>query len=296
MSDLPDPDEIPDLPDDVVQVTAPATEPAAAPAGSAAPATSAATAPTADGEPPPLRVLDKAPAHLRKAALLVIVGGLLPFMGHHGGWMTFAAAKVLVLIGVWFWFKQIQHNYGPGLGGVLGKLGNLALVPKKKEEEKPKRRRKPSDAPTAIQHPFPTALHVLSLVVVIVGCVALPVSDPTEGLVLMSALAELGMLAWAAYTWVHIYSYERWGAFNPIFPLMFLGIVFAGVTRVLFGFGAGLDNVTGLAAVLGGGVVAIGGGLAAWTIVEALMQAKKEGDLKKQAAAEARRAARKSRR
>lgn len=285
MSDLPQPHEIPDLPDDVVQVSAPVA--AAAPPAKA----------MSEGEQPPLRVLDKAPAHLRKAALLVALGCLLPFMGHVGGWMTFALAKLLVLAGAWLWFKQVQHDYGPKLSGVLGKLGDIALVPKKKEEEgeKPKRRREP-DKPTAVRHPFPTVLHVLSLLVTVVGCVALPLVDPTEGLVVMSAVAELGMLAWAAYTWVHIFSYERWGSFNPIFPLMFLGIVFAGVTRVVFGFGAGLDSVSGVCAVLGGGVVAIGGGLAAWTIVEALMQAKKEGDLKKQAAAEARRAARKTRR
>jgi hypothetical protein len=39
----------------------------------------------------------------------------------------------------------------------------------------------------------------------------------------------------------------------------------------------------------------VGGGLAAYTIVEALMQAKKEGDEKKRAALEARRAARQGR-
>ena len=48
-------------------------------------------------------------------------------------------------------------------------------------------------------------------------------------------------------------------------------------------------------AMMGGGlVVGIGGGLAAYTIVEAMMQAKKSGDAKKAAAIEARRQARKS--
>ena len=41
-------------------------------------------------------------------------------------------------------------------------------------------------------------------------------------------------------------------------------------------------------------MVAAGGGLAAYTIVEALREAKKEGDEKKRLATEARKAARKS--
>jgi hypothetical protein len=45
--------------------------------------------------------------------------------------------------------------------------------------------------------------------------------------------------------------------------------------------------------IVGGAVVGAGGGFAGWTIVEAMMQAKKEGDAKKADALEARRAARK---
>jgi hypothetical protein len=44
--------------------------------------------------------------------------------------------------------------------------------------------------------------------------------------------------------------------------------------------------------ILGGGAVAAGGGLAAYTIAEAMMQAKKQGDRKKAEALEARKAAR----
>jgi len=274
MSDQP----LPELPDEAVHLNPTAPQADAAP-----------------GEKPPLRELDKAPAHLRKASLFVVVGALVPFMGHGGGWMSFAAGKVVVLLGVWFWLKQVDHNWGPALSGALGKLASMNLAPKKKEEDpKKKARRAKADTPAGLKHPFPTMLHVLSLLLVLVGCLLLPQLDPTEEMRKPIAMAELGMLAWAAFTWVHIHAYERWGNFNPLFPLMFLGIVFAGATRVIFGIG-GLDEPAGILAVLGGGLVAIGGGLAAYTIVEALMEAKKQGDVKRQAAMEARRAARRSR-
>ena len=73
---------------------------------------------------------------------------------------------------------------------------------------------------------------------------------------------------------------------------MFLGMLFAGISRVAFAFK--LEGSTMLFALLGGAIVAAGGGLAAFTIVEAMMQAKKEGDRKKAEALEARKAARKA--
>jgi hypothetical protein len=119
-------------------------------------------------------------------------------------------------------------------------------------------------------------------------------------------IAELLMFTCAAATWVHIARYERWGGFNPLFPLMFLGIFFAGAAQLaqvaqailmLGAFTAG-DAISGmwkLASGLGGGILFAGGGLAAFTIVEAMMEAKKEGDRKKAEATEARRASRANR-
>jgi hypothetical protein len=101
------------------------------------------------------------------------------------------------------------------------------------------------------------------------------------------------MLGWAAFTWVHIASYERWGGFNPLFPLMFLGMLFAGLMGVIAGLTGDMGGLAKLMSILGGAGVAAGGGLAAYTIAEALMQAKKDGDRKKAEALEARKAARK---
>ena len=97
------------------------------------------------------------------------------------------------------------------------------------------------------------------------------------------------------HEFAHIAAYERWGHFNPLFPLMFLGMLFSGIAGAVAGLGAE-DTVLKLTSLLGGALVAGGGGLAAYTIVEAMMHAKREGDRKKMEAAEARKAARKAKR
>jgi len=292
---------------------APAPAPSAAleeiPAGASAPAAPVGSGGDSAGDaagPPKLRELDKAPLHLRKAALITAVGCLLPFLGSDAGIVTLVAAKVLALAGVWLWYKQVLHDFGPKEVGFLGRLASIDLgklvkgLAKKKvdpSEAKPRRRAAvpPPGAAVALQHPFPTALHVVSFLVMVTACVVLPLLDPREGANAGKGMAEVGMLTWAAFTRVHIDSYERWGKFSPIFPLMFLGMVVAGAAGLVRAFGYGLGSPSGIAALLGGALVAAGGTLAAYTIVEALMQAKKEGDVKKQAALEARRAARKAR-
>lgn len=274
--------DLPDLPDDVdlVEDVPPA----------------AAAARPLDGERPPLRELDKAPRHLRLAATIVVVGSLLPWMGHGGGWMTLAAAKLTALLGAWLMLQQIKHDWDPELAGPFKGLAGLLLGGKGKAEEDKPRRRKAEAAPVSPMSHAPSVLQILALVIGFgVGCVALPFLDPTEGNTAVIGAAEVGMLAWAAFTWVHVFAYERWGQFNPLFALMFLGMFFAGVSRILAGIGIGFDGLPGVFAVAGGAIVGAGGGLAAYTMVEALREAKREGDAKKQAAAEARRAARSGR-
>ena len=279
----------PAAPADLVEEAVPATAGADAPAA----------ANLAPGEKPPLRELDKAPGHLRTAATIVIVGSLLPWTGHGGGVLTSAVGKVLVLVAAWLWWRQVDHNWGPKLSGFLGKLGELELRPSKKPDpdQKPRRARPGAEQrPSTLTHPFPTGLHALSLIVMLIGAVGMPFSEGLAGMALGAAVAELGMLAWAAYTWVHIHAYERWGPFNPIFPLMFLAMLIGGLARAGGGLmGAGeVEGMVKTAMILGGAIVAVGGGFAAYTMVEALAQAKKEGDAKKAAALEARRAARRS--
>lgn len=274
--------DLPDLPDDVGPLAAlpDEVEPLAAPAGAAAP-----------GGERALRPLDKAPQHLRLAALVVVAGSLVPWMGHQGGWVTAAAAKLVALVGAWLYWQQLRHDWGPPLGGALGKLASLRLSFGKQAKAKPPRRNAPASA-AAPSRP-PAVLTLVAIAVAFgVGALWMPLADPTPGVRAMAGAAEVGMLAWAAFTWVHIAAFERWGSFNPLFPLMFLGILFAGLSRVVTAIGRGLGSLESILTLLGGAAVAAGGGLAAYTIVEALRQAKREGDEKKKAASEARRTAR----
>ncbi|MAB78128.1 MAG: hypothetical protein CMJ89_02135 [Planctomycetes bacterium] len=269
----------------------------------------ASASPVPEGASPPLRVLDKAPTHLRLAALIVGGGALLPFMGlgdaspgagsSSGLWFSLGG-KLIVLGGAWLWLQQVLHDFGPKARGFVGRLADLQLRPKKKElvpETKPKRpsRRVLEKGPGKLEHPFPTGLHLVSALVV--GCgIFLCLFDERSSFFGPLGLAELLMFLWASFTWVHIARYERWGGFNPLFPLMFLGMFFAGVAQMLTVFTAGdVGLVWKVFSGLGGAVVAAGGGLAAFTIVEAMVAAKKEGDRKKADALEARRAARANR-
>jgi hypothetical protein len=264
------------------------------------PASPAFAAPAATGDRPPLRPLDKAPLHLRLAALIVTAGSLLPWMPGRlevaGGawWLMALAGKALMGVAAWLWLQQVLHDFGPRAQGVLGQLASLHLKPKPKPApDDGKRRAKPKAASAMhLEHPFPTGLHALALVVALAG-VLVAARDPRVGFAnTSSGIPEVIMLGWAAFTWVHIAGYERWGAFNPLFPLMFLGMLFAGVMGVLGALGGDAGGLLKLAGLAGGAAVAAGGGLAAYTIVEAMMQAKKEGDRKKAEALEARKASR----
>lgn len=249
------------------------------------------------GERPPLRVLDKAPQHLRLAALIVMAGSLLPWMpgrveGAAGSaWLLTLLAKAVMGAAAWLWLQQVYHDFGPKLQGVLGQLANLRLKPQPKPEEEGKRKARAKAPTTHLVHPFPTGLHLLAFLLA-TAAVAVAWNDPRRGLIGSNGIPEIVMLGWAAFTWVHIANYERWGGFNPLFPLMFLGMLFAGAAAVVGALGGDAAGLTKLMGLAGGAAVAAGGGLAAYTIAEAMMAAKKEGDRKKADALEARKAAR----
>lgn len=287
MSPTPSADDLPELPDLTDSHEVPASPAGAAPRG---------------GERPPLRVLDKAPRHLRLAAGIVVVGTLLPWMPgtvkepSQFAWLVTLLAKAIMGLAAWLWMQQVLHDFGPALKGVLGQLAGLHLIPKKKEAEddgKARRARAKAAPTTHLEHPFPTGLHALALVLAIAALVV-AARDPRIGLAnTSSGIPEVAMLGWAAFTWVHIAGYERWGHFNPLFPLMFLGMLFAGAAAVIGALAGQAEGAAKLMGVLGGATVACGGGLAAYTIAEAMMQAKRDGDRKKAEALEARKASRK---
>jgi hypothetical protein len=227
----------------------------------------------------PLRRLERVPLHLRTAALLVLAGAALPFLGLGPGWGFATAAKACALAAAGFWYAQVRHDFGPPLAGVLGGLA-ARVVPL------PARSR---------EHRFPTALHLLALGLLALG-VWLALQDrrrgPLEAALGSKGVSEAAMLGWAAFSLVHVAAHARGARFDPLFPLLFLGMLFAGVAGLVCAFDtAGAQKLVGLA---GGAAVAAGGGLAAYTIVEAMLHAKRAGDRKKAEALEARRAARRS--
>jgi hypothetical protein len=290
-TDTPHAEDLPELPDLPEEVSSELPD---------LPSESAAAVERKDGERPPLRVIDKAPQHLRTAALIVVAGSVLPWMPGKVGdssqlaWLMTLLAKVIMGAAAWLWYQQVLHDFGPKLQGVLGQLAGLQLKPKKATADDGKARRKSArGAPqTHLEHPFPTGLHLLALILAIVALVV-GAKDPRQGLAgTSSGIPEVAMLGWAAFTWVHIAGYERWGAFNPLFPLMFLGMLFAGAMGMIGALSADAAGMTKLFGVVGGAAVAAGGGLAAYTIAEAMMQAKRDGDRKKAEALEARKAAR----
>ena len=265
----------------------------------------AAGSPLAPGEKPPLREMNGAPLHLRNAAIVVLGGCMLPWLSlSPSGPVSWAGGKLLVLVGIWMLWQSVELRAGGKVAGFVRNLGSKAIG-KKPEAVDPKvaaRRAKNRKGPAKLEVPFPTPLHLLGIAIVLLG-VFMPLLDPTGALFPAegdsarpsnaSSIAELGMLAWAAGTWVHLYAYERWGAFNPIIPLMFIGMLLSGGLTVA-GFLGGAAGTTPVS-LIGGLIVAIGGGMAAYTIVEAMIEAKKEGDAKKSAENDRRKAARATR-
>ena len=284
------------------EVVAPVIPKAEAPKEAAAPA--ALTPESAPGEKPPLREMHGAEAHLRTAAIVVFAGCLLPWLSLElSGPVTWTLGKLVTLAGIWLLWQSVELRAGGKVPGFVTSLGSKAIgkTPEPVDPKVAARRAKNRKGPAKLEIPFPTPLHLIGFALAILG-VFMPLLDPTGVLMPpegsdqpsnVSSLAELGMLAWAAGTWVHLYAYERWGQFNPIFPLMFIGMLFSGGLTVVGYFG-GAEGATVLS-LLGGVVVAIGGGIAAYTIVEAMVEAKKEGDAKKQAENERRKSARSSR-
>ena len=273
----------------------PATPRATAPEPKPAPE-AAAAAPAAMEAPDPStkRDLEGAPKHLQKAALIAIAGGLLPWHSFgHAGPVTWVAGKLLLLLGGWLLWKSVDYRSKVPVPGFIASLGKLELI--KKKEVDPKvaaRRASRQTGPTKLEVPFPTALHVVGLALLVLACLA-PLFDPSHaerGEAVLKSVAELGMLAWAVGTWIHIYAFERWASFNPIYPMIFIGLLVAGFQRAI----ESVTHPEGLQPIglLGGLAVGVAGGMAAYTIVESMMQAKREGDAKKQLEIERRKAAR----
>ncbi len=217
------------------------------------------------------RELDHAPLMLRKAAIVLAVASFIPFgTPDFSMWPMNLVGKAIIALGAWIFYQAHVAKAGqkaPGFAAGLAK--NNAL-------------------------PGLIVFGVLCLVGLYdwVGIgLTTQVSGYFPGL---SMMAEKVLLILAGFTFVHIYDYEHGGKFNPIFPLMFVGALFAGIGAVIIDMknGAMPGVILPVAAAV---AVAFAGLIAIRTMVEAMKEAKAQGELKRQAQQEARKAAREAR-
>lgn len=223
---------------------------------------------------------EKAPQHLNLASKILIAGAILPWLGTNigGNWLISVGSKVALLLGAFLWH---QATLGAWHEPVVGAFKGLVS---KRLSSKPR---------SALVH-F-NALHIAAAVVIL-GIIGWTIADGRTVIVdgepvalWKSLVTEHISLLLGTFTLSHGVAYLHGAKFNPLFPLMFIGVLVGGAFSVL-----GMVSKSNYAGALGAGLLAVAGAIAVWTIVEAMKQAKVEGDQKKLAALEARKAARKA--
>jgi len=193
------------------------------------------------------RDLEAAPLMLRKAAMILAVAALLPWLRPGGFDLNVVLGKAVVLVGALLTYWGVLHAHGekaPGFVAALGKAN--AKVPE-----------------------------FVGLAIMVAG-LAVP---PYE----FDAIVERGTLLVAALVWLQVLSYEKGGKFNPVGGLVIPLIGIAGLGRLV----TILKAFDALALIGSLGVVAAGG-MAGYTMVVAMKEAKAHGEAKKKAALEER--------
>ncbi len=218
----------------------------------------------------PKRELEKAPAVLKKAALGLLIGCLLPWGGYTPFWAGNIGEKLLVLLGLYLWHQSHLLRDGAKVPGFITKLGAKSFIP----------------------------LFVLAGVFTLIGFMPILSMGSLSGEAMKENLgpfAEKGFLILAGLTLTHIYDYEHGGKFNPLFPIMFLAPGIAGVMALLKVFSADPIGVGHILGGVGAILVGVAGWMSAYTLYVAMKEAKAHGDAKKKLAAEARKEAREQR-
>jgi hypothetical protein len=203
------------------------------------------------------RELERAPLMLRKAASILIFASLLPWMREGGFDLMVIVAKVVVLAGGGILYYSVLARHGepvPGPFAALAKSHNRAL-------------------------------DVLGWLVILAGVLPL-IDGGTRGEV-VGAAVEKGALAIGLAVFMQILDYEKGGKLNPALGLMIplVGVGALGRLATLF------KEFDALALLGCLGIVAAAG-VAGRTLQVAMKEAKAHGEAKKQAAVEARKAAR----
>ena len=244
---------------------------------------------------PDRRELEKSPSQLRVAAVVLCLGALIPWTGHGGGVFTMVIAKLVAALSAFLFYAAVVSRTKDPVPAGLGALA------------KP-RWGKPFNHKTygfvdSVTHAIPKPLHVLAFVLLIASLVLAfldpalkPLLDGSNKVVRVAgnpgfAAAEVGLLLIGGLTLVHVYAYQRGGSFSPIYPFMFLAPLMLGLPRFAAYIG---QKPWPFLKIAGAAICIVAGFIAVYTIVLAMMEAKKEGDAKKAAALEARRGARRA--
>lgn len=308
------PDEAPD--------EASTSEATASDAGAATPA--AAATPDAEGlaampesatlvqegsvpAPRPDRELEEAPRLLRNAAWVLVGGALIPFteaapfLDGGQGWLSFGVAKLVGLLGCAILAAAVFERLAAPAPFGLNALAKIRFVPRSEPGKKPK------NFVVGLLQSAPTALHWVGLLL-LVTAVVLPFFDPDIAALLSTwdpdsntappashgkAAGEVLVLLLGGCTLAHIFAYKKGGAFSPLYPFAFIGPAIMAILTLAGHFL--LDQKINFISLLGTGIVGVASAMGVHTIIVAMIQAKKEGDAKREAALEARREARKAR-
>jgi len=242
---------LPDLPE---------SEPLAElPAG--AQAQPAAAPPAGARGPSKPRELERAPIVLRKAALILAIASLFPWL-QPGGWtLDGILAKLIVALGGYVFYTAVLHRHGDAVPGPLAKLGGLHRL----------------------------ALDLLAVVIALVG-LFFTMREPLG----FAPVVERASLAIGLAAWCQVLDYEKGGKFNPVLGLTIPLFGIAALVRLITVFTA-FDPSSDIFTAIGDVGVLAAAGIAGYTMVIAMKEAKAHGEAKKRAAQEARVAARKTR-
>lgn len=246
-------------------------------------------APTVDRE------LEAAPKTLQNAAWILLGGALFPFMNAGGNILVGFGAKAVGLIGCAMLAAGVFANRGLPVPWGLGFLAKPRFGPPYGT--------KPKNFVASLLASVPTPLHLVGLIL-IVGAPIVAWLDPSIGKFNAAqeklgldatasgfrAAAEVAALLLGGCTLAHILSYKKGGKFSPLYPFLFGGPAFMGLSSMFTSFSSG-NIIAGIGAL----IVAVAAAIGLYAIGVAMVQAKKEGDMKREESLAAKRAARKTR-
>ncbi|MAF64741.1 MAG: hypothetical protein CMJ84_03655 [Planctomycetes bacterium] len=213
------------------------------------------------------RDLDRAPLVLRKAALVLLAGSILPWGNPLASWGGTVAEKLLCFLAVWLFYQSHILKVGGQVHGLVKNIGRKG----------------------------PGSVMILAAVVAVIGLIP-SATLGAEALTLFKTFTEKAFLLLAGYTFVHIFDYEHGGKFNPMFPLLFCFAAVGGFLSVFTVVPAmGEAGPLAFVALIGTVAVTAAGCMAAYTMIVAMKEAKVHGEAKRAAALEARKAAREAR-